>query len=80
MKSLGIEKTLAEFTVITSWEEIVGEQIARVATPQRVENGILFVGVATAPWRLELSMRRREILDKINAALGQAAVQDIRFR
>ncbi|MCZ6774926.1 MAG: DUF721 domain-containing protein [Ignavibacteria bacterium] len=77
---LGITKTLSQYSVITLWESIVGEQIARVTTAQRMENGILFVGVKTAPWRAELSMRRLEITEKINNALGKKVVKDIRFR
>jgi predicted nucleic acid-binding Zn ribbon protein len=78
--NLGIDKTLDQYGVVTGWEALVGEQIARAATPQRMENGILFVGVRTAPWRAELTMRRREIIDKINHALGKRVVSDIRFR
>ncbi len=78
--SLGITKKLREYNVVTSWEELVGEQIAKVAKPQRVENGVLFVSVASAPWRAELTMRRREIVERINAVIGKKVVQDIRFR
>ena len=77
---LGIGKTLSQYDVMTSWESIVGEQIARVAKAQRIENGVLFVGVTTAPWRAELSMKRIEIIDKINRALGKNIVKEIRFR
>ena len=56
--SLGITKKMKQFSVITSWAEIVGEQIARVTEAERIENGILFVKTATAPWRNELTMRR----------------------
>jgi predicted nucleic acid-binding Zn ribbon protein len=78
--SLGITKKLREYNVLTSWETIVGEQIAKVAKPQRIDNRILLVAVASAPWRTELSMRRREIMEKINAAVGKKVLQDIRFR
>ena len=78
--SVGITKKLREYNVLTSWETIVGEQIAKVAKPQRIDNRILLVTVASAPWRAELSMRRREIIEKINAAVGKRVVQDIRFR
>lgn len=80
VSSMGITKKLREYNVLTSWEMIVGEQIAKVATPQRIDNRILLVAVASAPWRAELSMRRREIIEKINAAVGKRVVQDIRFR
>lgn len=78
--SLGITRKLREYSIITSWEKLVGEQIARVAKPQRVEHGVLLVAVESAPWRAELTMRRREILAKINAATGKKAIVDIRFR
>ena len=78
--SLGITKKLREYNVVTSWETLVGEQIAKVAKPQRVENGVLFVSVASAPWRAELTIRRREIIERINTGLGKKVVQDIRFR
>jgi predicted nucleic acid-binding Zn ribbon protein len=79
-KSLGITKKLREYSVVTSWEKLVGEQIAKVTTPQRIENGMLQVSVSNAPWRNELSMRKREIIEKINNSLGKKVIVDIRFR
>jgi predicted nucleic acid-binding Zn ribbon protein len=78
--SIGIARKLREYSVITSWQELVGEQIARVAKPQRIENGVLYVTVSSAPWRAELSMKRREIIEKINSVARKKVVQDIRFR
>ena len=78
--ALGIDGTLRRYAVLTGWPEVVGEQIARVTEPQRIENGVLFVGVKTAPWRAELSLQRLEIMKKLNAAVGKDVVRDIRFR
>jgi predicted nucleic acid-binding Zn ribbon protein len=80
VRSLGIRTTLSHYDVLTSWEAIVGEQVAKVARPQRIQGGVLFVEVATAPWRTELSMRRQEIIERINTAVGAGIVKDIRFR
>lgn len=77
---LGIKKKLKEFSVITSWASIVGEQIARVTTAERFDSGTLFVKTSNAPWRAELTMMRREIVAKINAAAGEKIVKEIRFR
>jgi predicted nucleic acid-binding Zn ribbon protein len=79
-RRLGIARTLSEYEVLTSWEAVVGEQVARVTVPERIERGILFVSVANPSWRSELTMRRLEICDKINRALGQKVVKEIRFR
>ncbi len=80
VRDLGISGKLREYDVITLWEKIVGDQIARVASARRVENHVLYVDVTSAPWRAELSMRRREILEKINGTVGQRIIRDIRFR
>lgn len=77
---LGIAGRLREYEAVTRWEAIVGERIARVARPLRVEKGVLVVNVESAPWRAELTLRRREILAKINSALGGPVIGDIRFR
>lgn len=79
-RRLGISTRLNEYRVLTDWSEIVGEQIARVAVPERMERGILFVAVTSPTWRTELSLRRMEIRERINTALRQDVVKEIRFR
>ena len=77
---LGLRPTLREYDVITSWPDVVGDQIARVTVPQRMHGGVLFVGVANASWRAELTMRRIEIMTKLNRHAGTPVVKEIRFR
>jgi predicted nucleic acid-binding Zn ribbon protein len=77
---LGIEGTLRQYNILVSWPAIVGEKIARVTTPMKVERGILFVSVATAPWRAELVLRKPEIIQKLNREAGRPVIRDIRFR
>jgi len=79
-RDLGITATLRHYDVITSWKSIVGQQVAKVSEATRIEHGILYVRVSTAPWRSELTLRRIEIRDRINHALGQKIINDIRFR
>ena len=80
LHDLGIERTVARYDVINSWPDIVGEKIAKVTVPERIDRGILFVSVATAAWRTELTLSRLAILKKITARVGSGAVKDIRFR
>lgn len=79
-RQLGITRTLAEYEAMASWEGVVGEQVSRVTIPERIERGILFVAVASPSWRTELTMRRLEIVEKINRSVGQKIVKEIRFR
>lgn len=78
--SIGIGKTLKQYEVVTLWPTLVGEQIARVTTAKRMENGVLLIEVSNAPWRAELTMRRGEIARKINVSVGKNVVKEIRFR
>jgi len=76
---LGLGKKLREYEAVTRWEEIVGEHIARAATPTRIVDGTLFVSVRAGSWRNELMLRKRELVAQLNSALGGEVVRDIKF-
>jgi predicted nucleic acid-binding Zn ribbon protein len=78
-RQLGMTKKLREFDVITSWEQIVGERIAKMTIPRKVSNGVLLVEVKTGSWRNELAMRKTEILEKVHRHAGRKILKDIRF-
>ena len=75
---LGLDKKIRQYSILEEWPAIVGPRIAEVAEPYRVDGGILYVRVRTAEWRNELTMRKPEILKKINAK--ENIIQDILFR
>jgi predicted nucleic acid-binding Zn ribbon protein len=79
LKELGIAKKLKQYEAVRIWREIVGERIAKVATPTKIINGTLIVKVERSTWRNELSMMRKEIITRINAALKEEVVKDIKF-
>ena len=80
VETLGIRKKLREQDVFSLWNEAVGERIAQVAAPTRMVRGTLFVSVQSATWRNELSMRKREIMDRLNGILTEEIVRDIKFQ
>lgn len=80
IKSLGIEKQVEQYKIFDAWNSVVGEQIAKVAKPERIHNGVLIVTVNNAPWRTELTFRKKEILEKIHSTLKSTSILDIRFR
>jgi predicted nucleic acid-binding Zn ribbon protein len=62
---------MGQASVIEEWEELVGPQIAQVATPESVTaDGVLRVRVATAPWAAELQLMTPRILARLNAGRG----------
>ncbi|MFZ1979128.1 MAG: DUF721 domain-containing protein [Bacteroidota bacterium] len=78
--SLGIEEKLQEYDAVNRWNEIMGEQIAKSSNAVSIKQGILHVHVQSGPWRNELTIRKKEIIDKINASIGSDIVKDIKFQ
>lgn len=80
VETLGIRKKLREQEVFQFWDKAVGERIAEVAKPTRISKGTLFVSVQSGPWRNELSMRREEIVSRLNEIVNEEIVKDIKFQ
>ena len=80
VKGLGIEKKLQEYDAVVYWETVVGERIAQMTTATRILQGVLFVHVKTSTWRNELTLRKKEIIDKLNIVIGNNLVKDIKFQ
>ena len=79
MQNLGLKSRVDQYRVIDSWDEIVGEAIAKVATADRVKDHVLFVKVKGMTWRTELVFQKQEILRLISEKVGKNVVVDIRF-
>lgn len=75
----GLRKKLREYEAVIQWEGLVGEQIAKVTKAVKIEQGVLTVRVNNGPWRNELVLLKGELIKKINDALGEVIVRDIRF-
>lgn len=80
LQRLGIETKMKQYSIVEDWAAIVGGQIAQVTSVEKIERKVLFVKVTAAPWRTELTFRKKEILEKIHAAMKSDAINDILFR
>lgn len=80
VQSLGIKNKLQEYEAVLQWDAVVGDHVAKVATPTKIFQGVLLVRVKTSTWRNELNLRKREIIDRLNNALGATVVKDIKFQ
>ncbi|HUP01883.1 MAG TPA: DUF721 domain-containing protein [Gemmatimonadota bacterium] len=66
--------------VFRSWGERLGPEIARAARPYRIDGDTLIVRVVSSVWMNELSLRQREILERLNAGRTHSAVKRLIFR
>ncbi len=79
IQDMGFEGPLADQRVMELWPEVVGEKIAEMTEPDRVENGVLYVRVPSSVWRNELSLQREKILEKYHEFGGCRHLREIRF-
>ena len=80
LERLGIAPAVERHDVFRDWEDRVGEEIARVARPHRVDGDTLIVKVAHSAWINELSLRQNELLRRLNEGRSRSAVKRLLFR
>jgi predicted nucleic acid-binding Zn ribbon protein len=66
------------FQILEHWPEMVGNAMAAVSEPARIEYGILFIEVNDAVWKQEMQFLKAELLQLLNEkwSLG---LKDIRI-
>jgi hypothetical protein len=74
------EKRLRESRVWQVWGETVGEQIAGKSQPAAFRDGTLTVRVSGSAWLQQLSLMKQDIIQQLNAAVGEPLVTDIFFK
>ena len=79
LSELGLAGAYWQHRAMQAWDEAVGEILARVTEPERIEHGRMFVKVRDSSWRQELHYYRGEIMKRLNENLNRRVVRDIIF-
>jgi predicted nucleic acid-binding Zn ribbon protein len=79
LKKTGLEKAIAQQNALEVWSTVVGKNVAKNASAESIEHGILLVRVTTPAWRQELQFQKKEIINSINKELRQKIIKDIKF-
>lgn len=75
----GLETPLLQKRLIDSWPAVVGEVVARYTQRVDIRNQTLYVSLSSPALRAELSMRRQQLVQQLNAQVGSQVIVDIRF-
>jgi predicted nucleic acid-binding Zn ribbon protein len=62
------------------WERAAGEAVAQAARPTAERAGVLTVTCAEAVWAHELNLMKADLLARVNTALGEQLLHDLRCR
>lgn len=52
--------------VSRQWSDVVGELLASKSSPDRYENGVLFIQATSATWAQEIRMQEDTIVTRLN--------------
>ena len=66
LRRRGLDKQLQYQKLVEDWPRVVGPGLARVTRARSVRNGILVVEVPSSAWAMELNLRRRQIMKRVN--------------
>jgi len=77
-----IRDELAPDTLLSSvqlaWRKVVGEAIAAQAKPTSERAGVLTISCSASVWAQELDLMATEILERLNASLGERKLARLR--
>ena len=62
------------------WNEAVGQIVAENAQPAAFKGDLLLVHVSSSTWIHHLRFLKQDIIKKINAALGNDLIREIKFK
>jgi len=79
LKRMGIAHQIAQQKAVLIWKKAVGPDIGKQTDANRIEQGVLFVSVKNSAWMNELTFLKTQIIKKLNEAIQQEAVKDIKF-
>ncbi|MCQ2347421.1 MAG: DUF721 domain-containing protein [Paludibacteraceae bacterium] len=79
LRETGLEKPLLERKVVELWSEVMGTTVARLTRSVEVEQGVLRVRLSSAALRSQLFEMRFELVKKMNEAVGDDVIRDVRL-
>jgi predicted nucleic acid-binding Zn ribbon protein len=80
----GLTRTIAPGTPLTRvqevWPAAAGEAVAQAAQPTAERGGVLTVVCSAAVWAQELTLMSSQLIERLNSALGEELVHELRCR
>ena len=79
LREQGLETPLNQTRLVEAWPEVAGPAVARYTLNTYIYNQTLYVRLSNPALRADLSMRRTELTQQLNAAVGEQVITDVRF-
>ena len=80
MKNPKISHRLEKLNVLDVWRDIIGVQLCKYITDQKIHKDILYVKIKSSVVRNELSYKKSDFIKQINKRIGKNLINDIVLR
>ncbi|HKI82824.1 MAG TPA: DUF721 domain-containing protein [Candidatus Krumholzibacteria bacterium] len=74
-----LRQGLKEQEILASWNEVVGNEIAKHSEAIALKDGVLWVRTEGSVWAQELSLLMPRIREEFEKKLGKGSVREVRF-
>lgn len=79
VRKSGLETPLLQYRLLAAWDEVAGSVVAKYTAEKYIKNQTLFVKVQNAALRQNLSMMRRDLIQRLNHRVGSFVITEIKF-
>lgn len=77
MKNPNLAEKLDKLDALDAWENIIGMQLCKYITDQKIYKGILYVKLKSAVVRNELNYKKSDLMKQINQKIGKELITNI---
>ena len=77
IKEKGWETKILESKIPEIWDKVVGEKIKNISKVLKVVNNKIVIQVESSTWKVELNLRKKEIIKKLNDEIGFEFIKEI---
>lgn len=80
IRTRGWSAPVAVGSVISRWNQLVGETIAEHCTPQKFEDGVVVVSCDSTAWATNLKLMKPQLMEVFDRELGKGIVTEVDIR
>ncbi len=79
LRQEGIETPLNEHRLIAAWPEVMGQGISRYTSDIYIRSRVLYVRILSSTVRMQLSLNRQVLAERLNRHIGAQVIERIVF-
>lgn len=80
LREYGLESPLNQYRLLAQWEKVMGSEVARQTRKLYIRNQSLCVELTSPALRMDLMMRRTELVRRLNEAVGAQVITELVIR